>query len=179
MNYNELSKAAHENAVKHGWWEKQLSNEHCLMLVITEISEAIEADRSGRNAQKSDYDFWQKEIPNDFVNDYETYIKNTKEDEMADIVIRLFDLAGRLGIDFDKMNACRYVRAFDHFGFTDNAFALCKGLCREIIGVEKRIQFGIEYVMRWAKALNIDLPFFIREKMRYNATRPYKHNKQY
>lgn len=174
MNYNELSKEAHENAIKHGWWEKQLSNEHCLMLVITEVSEAVEADREKR---KADIEAFNRMDNKQLA--FERFIKNTKEDEMADIAIRLFDLAGHLGIDFDKMHPCRYHRAFDHFRFTDNAFALCKGLGREIIGVEKRILFGLDFVKGWSEALKIDLPFFIREKMKYNKTRPYKHGKEY
>lgn len=174
MNYNELSKKAHDNALKHGWWEKHLSNEHCLMLVITEVAEAVEADRERRKADIQAFNrMANKQIA------FERYIKNTKEDELADIAIRLFDLAGALGLDFDKMNPCRYHRAFDHFTFTDNAFALCEGLGRDIIAVEKRILFGLDYVYGWAEALKVDLPFFIREKMRYNVMRPYKHGKAY
>ena len=174
MNYNELAKQAHDNALKHGWWEKHLSNEHCLMLVITEVAEAVEADRERRKADIQAFNrMANKQIA------FERYIKNTKEDELADIAIRLFDLAGALGLDFGKMNPCRYHRAFDHFTFTDNAFALCKGLGRDIIAVEKRILFGLDHVYGWAEALNVDLPFFIREKMRYNVMRPYKHGKAY
>lgn len=174
MNYNELSKAAHENAVRHGWWEKQLSNEHFLMLVITEVSEAVEADREKRKADIEAFNrMGNKQLA------FERFIKNTKEDEMADIAIRLFDLAGHLGVDFEKMNPCRYHRAFPHFSFTENAFALCKGLGRDVIAVEKRILFGLDFVFGWAKAMGIDLPFFIRKKMRYNTTRPYKHGKEY
>lgn len=88
-------------------------------------------------------------------------------------------LAGALGVDFDKMNPCKYHRAFDKFTFTENAFALTKGLCRDIIGIEKRIQFGLEYVTKWAKSINIDLDWHIDEKMKYNATRPPKHEKAY
>lgn len=52
MNFNELANKAHSNAVKHGFWEKRLSNEHCLMLVITEIGELVEADRSNKRRAK-------------------------------------------------------------------------------------------------------------------------------
>ena len=100
-------------------------------------------------------------------------------DEMADVAIRLFDLAGALGIDFEKMKPCRYYRAFDKFSFTENAFALCKGLSRDVIGIEKRIQFGIAYVNEWAKSLDIDLWWHIMQKMRYNESRPIRHNKAY
>lgn len=39
MNLQELSKRAHENAVNHGFWREKHSNEHCLMLICTEVAE--------------------------------------------------------------------------------------------------------------------------------------------
>jgi hypothetical protein len=50
MNKNDFSKKAHANAVAKGFWREKMGNEHCLMLVVTEISEMVEADRDG-NAQ--------------------------------------------------------------------------------------------------------------------------------
>ena len=103
MNYNKLAEEAHENAVKHGFWETKVSNEHCLMLVITEIAEMVEAHRVNRKANTTAYN----EMPNKQIG-FERFIKDTMEDEMADIVIRLGDIAGALGINFDKMLPCRY-----------------------------------------------------------------------
>ena len=174
MNYNNLAQEAHENAVKHGFWETKVSNEHCLMLVITEIAEMVEAHRVSRKASTAAYN----EMLNKQIG-FEKFIKNTMEDEMADIVIRLADLAGSLGVNFDKLLPCRYYRAYSKFSFTENAFALSKGLCRDSIGIEKRIQFGLEYVTKWAKSINVDLDWHIGEKMKYNATRPPKHGKAY
>ena len=174
MNYNKLAEEAHENAVKHGFWETKVSNEHCLMLVITEIAEMVEAHRVSRKANTAAYN----DMPNKQIG-FERFIKNTLEDEMADIVIRLADLAGALGVNFDKMLPCRYYRAFDKFSFTENAFALCKGLSRDVIGIEKRIQFGIEYVNKWAESLNVDLAWHIEQKMKYNENRPIMHDKKY
>ena len=174
MNYNKLAEEAHENAVKHGFWETKVSNEHCLMLVITEIAEMVEAHRVSRKASTAAYN----EMLNKQIG-FEKFIKNTMEDEMADIVIGLADLAGELGVNFDKMLPCRYYRAYSKFSFTENAFALSKGLCRDGIGIEKRIQFGLEYVTKWAKSINVDLDWHIGEKMKYNATRPPKHGKAY
>ncbi len=192
MNFNELANKAHSNAVKHGFWEKRLSNEHCLMLVITEIGELIEADRS--NKRRAKVDWFNKKMKTSIICRgldpniskergyevaYNETIKGSIEEEFADIAIRLFDLAGALGIDFDKMNPCRYYRAFDKFSFTENAFALCKGLSRDVIGIEKRIQFGIEYVKKWAESLNVDLVWHIEQKMKYNENRPTMHDKEY
>lgn len=192
MNFNELANKAHSNAVKHGFWEKRLSNEHCLMLVITEIGELIEADRS--NKRRAKVDWFNKKMKTSIICRgldpniskergyevaYNETIKGSIEEEFADIAIRLFDLAGALGIDFDKMNPCRYYRAFDKFSFTENAFALCKGLSRDVIGIEKRIQFGIEYVKKWAESLNVDLVWHIEQKMKYNESRSTMHDKEY
>ena len=174
MNYNNLAQEAHENAVKHGFWEPKVSNEHCLMLVITEIAEMVEAHRVSRKANTAAYN----DMPNKQIG-FEKFIKNTMEDEMADIVIRLADLAGALGVNFDKMLPCRYYRAYSKFSFTENAFALSKGLCRDGIGIEKRIQFGLDFVTKWAQELNIELAFFVAQKMRYNVMRPYRNGKQY
>ena len=174
MNYNKLAEEAHENAVKHGFWETKVSNEHCLMLVITEIAEMVEAHRVSRKAKTAAYN----DMPNKQIG-FEKFIKNTMEDEMADIVIRLADLAGALGVDFTKMQPCRYYRAFSKFSFTENAFALCKGLSKDAIGIEKRIQFGLDFITKWAQELNIELAFFVSQKMRYNVMRPYRNGKQY
>lgn len=175
MNFNKLAKESHANAVKHLFWEKRESNEHYLMLVVSEIGEMVEAHRAGK---RSNLEVYNDGTFNSSEN-FKVLIKDTLEDEMADVAIRLGDLAGALGVDFDKMNPCKYHRAFDKFTFTENAFALTKGLCRDIIGIEKRIQFGLEYVTKWAKSINIDLDWHIDEKMKYNATRPPKHGKAY
>ncbi len=82
--------------------------------------------------------------------------------------------------DFDfHVQPCRYFRAYDKFSFTENAFALCKGLSRDVIGVEKRIQFGLHYVENWTKTLGIDLSWHIKQKMRYNENRQILHGKKY
>ena len=47
MNFNKLAKESHANAVKHGFWEKRESNEHCLMLVVSDIGEMVEAIEPG------------------------------------------------------------------------------------------------------------------------------------
>ena len=174
MNYNDLAAKAHENAVKHGFWERKFSNEHCLCLVFTEVCEAVEADRKGNYA---DYDGYAK-MPNKQIG-FEQFVKNSVEDELADVAIRLADFAGELDIDFTKMQPCRYYRAFGKFSFTENAFALCKGLSRDSISIEKRIQFGMDYVFNWAHNRGIDLSAYIDAKMRYNIMRPIRHGKKY
>ena len=52
MNLNELRDKAYQCAVKHGWHEEEYSNEHFLCLVISELMEAVEADRKGNQTGK-------------------------------------------------------------------------------------------------------------------------------
>ena len=49
MNYlKELADKIHENSVNKGFWNTELSDEHCLCLVVSELMESVEADRKGR-----------------------------------------------------------------------------------------------------------------------------------
>lgn len=68
-------KECHENAVEHGWWEEKRPIPELLCLIHSEVSEALEAYR------KADMD-------------------NFRE-ELADIAIRLFDLAGGYAVDLE------------------------------------------------------------------------------
>lgn len=186
MNYTKLSKEIHENAVNHGFWENNPSKEHCLMLILSEVAEALEADRKSRHSaiiQSFDIDlsvaYKHEDCKGYYKTLFEKNVKNTVEDEMADIIIRLLDLGGALGMDFDKIAPCKYYRDFEKFSFCECAYGLCRGLCREITSVEKRIMFGLRYMEMWCEYLKIDIEFFVKHKMQYNAMRPYKHGKNY
>lgn len=82
-------KEAHDNAVKHGFYQEKREIGTLLMLVVSELSEALEADRKGLHANLFDE-----------LNDEE--IKNSFECEIADVFIRLFDLCGFLNIDIQR-----------------------------------------------------------------------------
>ena len=51
MKLNNLRDKAYQCAVAHGWHEENLSDEHFLCLVISELMEAVEADRKGKHAK--------------------------------------------------------------------------------------------------------------------------------
>ena len=48
INLNELRNRAYKTACEHGFHDKELSNEHLLCLVTSELMEAVEADRNER-----------------------------------------------------------------------------------------------------------------------------------
>ena len=50
INLESLSERAYNIACSHGFHDVELSDEHFLMLAISDLSEAIEADRKGKHA---------------------------------------------------------------------------------------------------------------------------------
>ena len=65
MNLNQLRDKAYQCAVAHGWHEENLSDEHFLCLVISELMEAVEADRKGMHAKRYNFEYYMKQRKRD------------------------------------------------------------------------------------------------------------------
>jgi hypothetical protein len=104
MTLNELCTAAHAAAVAKGWYERHRDMPELLMLVVSELSEALEADRNGKRS-----DFNPAEYITGAVSDsaFVFGVKDSVEDEIADAVIRIADLCGHLGINLDAHVAAK------------------------------------------------------------------------
>ncbi len=90
MMIQEAQMAAHENSKTKGFWETEHRNIGMkLALIHSEVSEALEEYRNDRPLGEIYYENGKK--PCGFPS------------ELADIVIRVFDLAGYLGIDMSDM----------------------------------------------------------------------------
>jgi NTP pyrophosphatase (non-canonical NTP hydrolase) len=72
---NELAKICHTIAVEKGFWDEKRNIGEALMLIVTELAEAMEAHR---------------------VQDQDNF-----REEIADAFIRLLDLCGGLKIDIE------------------------------------------------------------------------------
>jgi len=108
-NLNELSKQIYEGNKLRGFDVSKENIGQTLMLIVSELSEALEADRKAKFAnmkvfescmeaddiKESDMDYYIKQS-------FEFNIKDTFQDEIADTLIRLFDLCGGLQIDIEK-----------------------------------------------------------------------------
>jgi len=104
---NELSKEIHANNKAKGFYEDSKNIGEMLCLVHSEVSEALECDRKNKYACKNpNVDFINDEITrNDearyWKQEFEVSIKDTFEDELADIMIRVMDLAAFKGVDLE------------------------------------------------------------------------------
>ena len=97
---------------------------------------------------------------------------------MADVVIRLCDLAGALNMHFEENDVSIDDYPFQKFTFVESAYVLTMGICSQL-KIEDRIRLSLEYVTEWAKYMGVDLEWHVTEKMKYNAARPPKHGKAY
>jgi hypothetical protein len=187
---NELRDEIHAIAVEHGWHETKQPSSHWLCLVISELMEAVEADRKGIKSQivrfNKDMDYLIHEFKlygerynKAFMDEFSRYIKDTVEDELADAVIRLLDFAGETGTDIDLMANLlehneRYVATADT-RFTGFIFALCGILTNDERNIDWVIRNSLQRIDYICRSLGIDLNPFIRLKIEYNRLRPYKH----
>lgn len=55
MNFDELAQEAFATAKAHGWHDTEQPDEHWLMLIITEIAEAVQADRKNQYISKRNF----------------------------------------------------------------------------------------------------------------------------
>lgn len=99
---NELAKEIHENAKSKGFFDSEKNIGEMLCLIHSEVSEALEADR------KNNYNVADISCSSSFNLDkefnawFENYTKNTFEDELADVIIRVLDLCAFKGIDIEN-----------------------------------------------------------------------------
>lgn len=121
---NDLSKIVYEANQEKGFYDSEKNIGEMLCLIHSEVSEALECDRKDKycDRQPTALQNMMKQNDETFKEMFSKLVKDTFQDELADIMIRVMDLAGFKGIDLEK---------------------------------------------------HIEL------KMRYNALRPYKHEKKY
>lgn len=186
-NLNQLRDEAYATACEHGFHNQKHSPEHLLMLVITEMSEAVQADRRGLRANMKAFDYWKEKegdgFKDKFSDVYKSCISGTVEDELSDIVIRLLDMAGMCKADLEY--AERILTQSKGF-FIDENLKLTEFMyrkCAEVTGavhLDIKLNYLIAEIIHYAKAiLDTDLYGFIELKMKYNKLRPYLNGKKY
>ena len=185
MNLNHLRDRAYKIACDHGFHDKELSNEHFLCLAISELMEAVEADRKGKRADKVQFGYWQLKSPGltdegrtrSFKEDFSSYIKDTVEDELADACIRLLDFAGARKLNMNRFALVNIVSKKKTF--TENIYSIIKNIVNYKYSNEERVNYAILQIKELASILNIDLEFHITQKMAYNELRENMHGKKY
>ena len=179
IELNELRDKAYRNAVVHGWHEENLSDEHFLCLVISELMEAVEADRKEMHANRAIFEYYMKQRKRDdgeFMYAFKYDIKDSLEDELSDACIRLLDLAGLRQLELTYTNS---LAIMSKMSFTEYIYCLCSFITNPDKSnskwLDNHISYCLGWIFSWCRAKNIDIAWFIEQKMKYNELRPYKH----
>ena len=186
---SELVSNSYRVAKEHGFHEDYHSPEHYMMLVLSEIGEMVEADRKNRHADiacftTSGLESW--------TTLFETWIKDTFEDEMADVVIRLCDFCGSLGVlPYMKDVMVDMTEDFREFFGNKSVCEQCFQLSSLVVDVQEvshdaddtemrhRLGATLCFVFEMARFHGIDLLWHVDRKMEYNESRPRRHGKAY
>lgn len=181
---NALRDECHKIACDNGFEDEQLSERHSLCLVISELMEAVEADRRDKPRAKVDYLELQMENAiddDDFTHNFECFIKDTVEDELADAAIRILSLCGMTDYDIGigvtdiakKGDNSVELAYFKSARFTECIFTIVEDLMT--VGCD----LALYDLFVLADALDFDLMEHIKLKMEYNRTRERLHGKRY
>lgn len=103
LGINKMCQKVNEFTKKMGFGDREHNVGEHLMLITSELGEALDAHRKGRYGVGLTNYILDKGTNKNFDKEkFETHIKDTLEDEVADTAIRLFDFAGRMGIDLEE-----------------------------------------------------------------------------
>ena len=188
MNIRDLQREAHAIAREKGWWDEERTFGDCIALVHSELSEALEAYRKWDSVRAM-----REESPQYGLDDplHGKYKPVGVPSELADVVIRVADMAEHYGVDLVARIAnlsllSRPGEGLDTFGDWITACHAWLSDTFRSYGNETRgidlpgtwlIGMGmlIKCIQAMAAHYGIDLDAAIEAKMEHNKTRPYRH----
>lgn len=153
-----------------------------LMMVIGEAAEVLEAVRTGKYANRKAFEM--QENDKMFFINYEDNIKGSFEEELADVLLRLFDYAGTLHFHYKGifLEYEKEVKSWEGTKINDVGaflFIVTKSVLDIYYGAISGHQLGKSVGRIHALAIDkgVDIHWFIEQKMRYNKERPFKNGK--
>lgn len=114
MNLTEFSKEVHQNAVDHGWWEKEVTFGEVVALCHSELSEALQEYRDGMPAEYNSCNVGcgpcnGQENCSFYKSSFGSccnFLCKKPEGvavELADCILRILDYCGKEGIDIEQI----------------------------------------------------------------------------
>ena len=187
---NALKDRAYKTAVEHGFHEEEKPDAYWLGLVMSEMGEAINADRKGLHADTKRFEEVMAMRCITPRVAFEENIKDSVEDEIADIIIWLLDFAGMKGYE---LSTDEYLDSFILSALEELKTSGLPGLLLIFIyalsynsrfhNLEKCVRITIRIISgcfeKMTGGSDCDLWWFVEQKMKYNELRPKLNGKKY
>lgn len=198
-----LTQTSHEIAKSKGWWDKDRSFAALTLLMQSEISEALEDYRAGK---KLDETWYEHKLPNNpaepgasalfralDIPDPRAFIDASPvgpdgtlgkfcgiPSEIADVVIRICDFAGRYDIPLKNLTPLQPSEDFE-VALAKATFEISKAFdilhtlttSKSLVAIS--LSLAIAHLVHMCKAQGIDLAKAIEIKTAFNRTRPIRH----
>lgn len=187
MHIRALAEDIHQTNRDKGFWDKERNMGEARFLIISELSEAIEAHRNGMVANLKAFSFHEKHNINDYVVNFKTFIKDTPADELADAAIRILDLVE--GTFDEEEKSMFYIFCEENnrtlSGIENFGEALLKIACYitrsydDKMSIARYLHLAFSGLKTLAAEIDIDLFEHMDLKLRYNKTRARLHGKAY
>ena len=189
MNIHILTEASHSLAKDRGFWKTDKDLREELLYVISNVGDIAKAFKKNRKARWDLYD-----VDSKYSSDtsskiaFKRHIKDSFEDEIANVILRITDLFGGKKIniteshpwlkdveDTDLNYFFRNVKTTEEFDgnvayWLNEALALC------LFSSDKDQDFGLSHILFHLGSLieffDIDIEKQLTKKIEYNRSRP-------
>ena len=201
LDLNTFMQDVHQNAISHGWWEKERSAGTIRSLIHAELSEALEEYRAGRPMVWNGCTNTNKVIPCEkqacseyWAGSCAIGCMESKPEgiavELMDFAIRIFDYIAKLGMVLPaSMNTAQKLAnwALDDYQDDQDRNVVMLDLpdlvdllhdeisLSSIMHSETYLTTAAGLSMAWVDHHGIDPVMILLEKHEYNKTRTYKH----
>lgn len=199
-NINQLAKEIYQANQQKGFWPANRSSAEVLVLVQSELFEALEAHRKSKYAQNVTICL-DKKVSEDFVEYFTTNIKDSFEDELADTIIRILDMAGAWDIELENnylipslhnwANQHKSLKLMqrEHFSFQSCVLEFSYLISQVIqqtlqtttpeLALAKGTNDLLSLTLAIAQHFRVKIEPYITLKLAYNKTREQQHGKKY
>lgn len=170
-----LAKEVNYQFCDQGFVSCEYHEEDCIMLILKDVIGAIEEEdlmktiRIPQGIEDMEADA--------FVDAFENYIKDTFEDRLAKIGMRMLDLLVVHG------KHCRdYIGGFVYLDHPEDTLRVMYSIMRDLTSdarLSLKIRHGMQTLLGLAHHRGVDLYKLIQLKLRYNKHRPQLHEKRY
>ena len=183
-----LSKEALEDSIAHGYRDHETAPDRICTKAMCEVAEAVSAFRDNklakvrgfiRSNQINDKQSDHPSHDDNFMTNYRARMKDSVQDELADVVIYLLILISKFDDqDIPDISKERYKIIPDDFVMAAGQLMRYLTICTWPAEVFNAVR-AIDYIERWMyHVTGDDLEWCVEQKMKFNKLRPYRHGRK-